>query len=150
MDEELFQNVAMDEKLVRNIVMNAKVDPKVGDGSVHIQNWWMEQIAAKQPTIIDRINGWEKAVVVDKNSKQRSIPCDTLLGTTLCEFRSTHEEFDVTSWRASCDDTMQRATAFCWWREHLGGHASWREPPMSKVTKNRHVLCARTCVQMEY
>ena len=57
MDEELFQNVAMDEKLVRNIVMNAKVDPKVGDGSIHTQNWWMEQIAFQQPTFIDRING---------------------------------------------------------------------------------------------
>ena len=36
-------------------------------------------------------------MVVDRNSKQRSILCDTVLGTTLCEFRSTHGEIDVTS-----------------------------------------------------
>ena len=36
-------------------------------------------------------------MVVARNSKQGPIPCDTVLGTTLCEFRSAHEEFDVTS-----------------------------------------------------
>ena len=37
-------------------------------------------------------------MVVDRNYKQISIPCDTiLLGETLCEFRSAHEEIDVTS-----------------------------------------------------
>ena len=36
-------------------------------------------------------------MVVDRNSKQRSIPGDTELGTTLCEFGSAHEEIDVTS-----------------------------------------------------
>ena len=36
-------------------------------------------------------------MVVDRNSKQRSIPCDTVLGTTLSVFRSAHEEIDVTS-----------------------------------------------------
>ena len=30
-------------------------------------------------------------------SKQRSIPCDTVLGTTLCELGSAHEEIDATS-----------------------------------------------------
>ena len=29
--------------------------------------------------------------------KQGSILCDTVLGTTLCEYRSAHEEIDVTS-----------------------------------------------------
>ena len=33
----------------------------------------------------------------DRKSKQRSILCDTVLGTTLCEFGSAHEEIDVTS-----------------------------------------------------
>ena len=37
------------------------------------------------------------SVVVDRNSKQRSIPCDPVLGTTLCGFRSAHEEIDVTT-----------------------------------------------------
>ena len=34
-------------------------------------------------------------MVVDRNSKQRSIPCDTVLGTTLFVFRSVHEEIEV-------------------------------------------------------
>ena len=36
-------------------------------------------------------------MVVDRNSRQRSILRDTILGATLCEFGSTHEEVDVTS-----------------------------------------------------
>ena len=40
--------------------------------------------------------------VVDGNSKQRSISSETLRGETLCQFKSTHQEIDVTS-----------ATAFC-------------------------------------
>ena len=35
-------------------------------------------------------------MVVDRNFKQRSVLCDTVHGTTLCEFRSVHEEVDVT------------------------------------------------------
>ena len=54
-----------------------------------------------------------KTVVVDWNSKQRSIICDTVLGTTLCEFGSAREEIDVTLSRSSCDDAMQHATALC-------------------------------------
>ena len=34
---------------------------------------------------------------VGRNSKQRFIFCDTIPGETLCEFRSTLEEIDVTS-----------------------------------------------------
>ena len=52
-------------------------------------------------------------MVVDRNSKQSSIVCDTVLGKTLCEFRSAHEEIDVTSCRSSCDDAMRHVTAFC-------------------------------------
>ena len=36
-------------------------------------------------------------MVLDRNSNQRSIPRDTVLVTTLCEFRTAHEEIDVTS-----------------------------------------------------
>ena len=35
-------------------------------------------------------------MVVGRNSKQGSIPCVTILGTTLCEIRPTHEEVGVT------------------------------------------------------
>ena len=51
-------------------------------------------------------------MVVDRNSKQRSIVRATIRGKTLCEFRSTHEEIDVTSRGSSCDDAMLHATAF--------------------------------------
>ena len=44
---------------------------------------------------------------------QRSTPCDTVLGTTLCGFGSAHEEIDVTSSRSACDDAMLHATALC-------------------------------------
>ena len=47
-------------------------------------------------------------MIVDQDSKQRSIPCDTL-----CELRSAHEEIDVTSRRSSCDEAMLHATARC-------------------------------------
>ena len=40
----------------------------------------------------------------DRNSRQRSILCDTVLGTTLCDFRSAQEGSDVT-----CDDAMLHA-----------------------------------------
>ena len=37
-----------------------------------------------------------------------------------------------------------------WLHEHPGGHASWREPYDEEIHKRiNHVLCERTCVQME-
>ena len=42
-------------------------------------------------------------VVGLKFQRERSILCDTILGTTLCEFTSTHEEIDVTSRHATAD-----------------------------------------------
>ena len=50
-------------------------------------------------------------MVVDRNSKQRSTPCDTVLGPTLCEFGSAHEGIDATAQWSSCDDAKQHATA---------------------------------------
>ena len=81
------------------------------------------------------------------NSKRRSVLCDTTLGTTLCEFRSTHEEVDVTSCRSSRDGAMLHAPTIAgryWLHEHPRGHASWRELTMRKITKRiDHVLSAR-------
>ena len=69
------------------------------DGSVHIQKLVDGTVCSPAIKNDARICGWQWTVVVDWNSKQRSIPCDTVLGTTLCEFGSAHEEIDVTSWR---------------------------------------------------
>ena len=55
MHEELVQNGVMNEKFVTNFVMSAKFDPQGCDGSVHIQNWWMEQSATQQSKFVGRI-----------------------------------------------------------------------------------------------
>ena len=54
MHEELVQNGGMNEKFVTNFVMSAKIVPKGCDGSVHIQNWWMEQSATQQSKFVGR------------------------------------------------------------------------------------------------
>ena len=108
-DEELVQNDVMDEKWVQNKVMNEDlVQNGVTDGKFRqelrdgCQNFDPNVV---MDLSIFKIGGWksaqpihrERTVVVDRNSKQRSILGDTVLGTTLCEFRSAHEEIDVTS-----------------------------------------------------
>ena len=45
MDEELVQNGVMDEKFVKNFVMDAKNGSEGCDGSLHVQNQWMEYSA---------------------------------------------------------------------------------------------------------
>ena len=51
-------------------------------------------------------------MVVDRNLTYRPILCDTVLGTTFCEFGPAHEEIDATSRMSSCDDATLHATAF--------------------------------------
>ena len=84
----------------------------VMDLSISIGGW--NSVQPKNQNLLQWIYWWEWAVVVDRNSRQRSILCDKVLGTTLCEFRSAREETDVTSWRSSCDDAMPHATALGW------------------------------------
>ena len=75
------QKIVMDGKFVKNFVMDAKIDPKV-----------------VMDLSIFKIGGWNSLQPIkQKLLKQRSIPCDTVLGKTLCEFRSAHEEIDVPS-----------------------------------------------------
>ena len=98
MCEGLVQNEVMDGKFLKNFVMDAKFDPKV---------------------VIDlaifEIGGWNSLQPKNQNllEEKKRTNRDTVLGTTLCEFRSTHEEVDVTSSRSSCDDAMLHATALC-------------------------------------
>ena len=91
------QNGVMNDKFVKNFVMNAKIDPKVVmDLSTYKIGGWNSLQHSKQKLLeefIDEKETW----VVDRNSKQRSTLCDTVLGTKLCEFGSAHEEIDVTS-----------------------------------------------------
>ena len=45
----------------------------------------------------------------------------------------------------------QHFTDRFWLHEHPGGHALWRKTHDEKIHKRiDHVLCARTCVQMEH
>ena len=91
MNEELVQNGVMDGKFVENFVMDAKIDPKlVMDLSIFKIGGWKNLQPINQ-TLLEEIND------VVRNSKQRSIPYDRVLGSTHCEFGSAHEEIDVTS-----------------------------------------------------
>ena len=97
MDEGLVQNGVMDGKFVKNFVMDDTIDPKVViDPSVFEIDGWNSLQPINQ-NLLEEFIDENETVVVDRNSKERSIPCDTVLGTTLCEFRSAHEEIDVTS-----------------------------------------------------
>ena len=103
MNEEVVQNSVMNEEVVQNgvmdgkFVMNAKIDPMVVmDLSIFKIGGWNSQQPINQ-NLLEEFIDEERTLVVDRNSKQRSLPGDTVLGTTLCEFRSAHEEIDVTS-----------------------------------------------------
>ena len=90
----MVQNGVMNEKFVKNFVMNAKTDPKVVmDLSIISIGGWNSWQLVNQNLLEESID----ELVLDRNSKQRSIPCDTVLGTTLCVFRSAYEEIDDTS-----------------------------------------------------
>ena len=94
--EKSNQNIVVNEKFVKNNVMNAKIGPKVVmELSIFKIGGWNNLHPINQH-LLDKFIG-ERVVVGDRNSKQRFILCDTVLGATLCEFRTTQEEIDVTS-----------------------------------------------------
>ena len=88
----------LSDKSNQNIVKNVKTrdeqrderpnSSECCDESIHIQNRWMEQCTTQQPVF--------KEEYMDEHEPWLLVG-DTILGTTLCEFRSTHEEVDVTS-----------------------------------------------------
>ena len=39
------EKVVMDDKINQKTVMDEKIREELCDGSVHVQNWWMEQSA---------------------------------------------------------------------------------------------------------
>ena len=52
MNEKFAKNVVMNEEFVKDSVMNAKIRSEGCDGPIHIQNWWTEQLTARQQTFI--------------------------------------------------------------------------------------------------
>ena len=95
MNEKFVKNIVMNEEIVKNSVINAKIDSKVVI-DLSIFRLLDRTIYSLATNVHWETIGIRITVVVNRNSKQRSIPCDTVLGTTLCEFRSAHEEIDVT------------------------------------------------------
>ena len=102
MDEEVVQNSVMNEEVVQKgvmdgkFVMNAKIDPMVVmDLSIFKIGGWNSQQPINQNLLEEFIDEDEPWLLIGIPS--RPLPGDTVLGTTLYEFRSAHEEIDVTS-----------------------------------------------------
>ena len=106
MNEELVQSVVMNEKFVKSFVMNAKIDPKV----VMDLSPFNSLQPIKQKFLEEFIDENEPWLLIGIPSRDPFLVTH-YLETTLCEFRSAHEEIDVTSWRSSYDDAMLHATA---------------------------------------
>ena len=79
----------MCEEFVRSSVINAKIDPKVVTDLSRLKIGGWNNL---QPSNLKLLKEF-----IDRSFKQRSVLCDTILGERLCEFRSTHEEIDVSS-----------------------------------------------------
>ena len=95
MNEEYVKSIAMNGEFVMNNVMKVKIDPKVVmDLSIFEVGGWNNFQSSSQHLSKQFMDDNEPWLLV---GIQRSIPCDTMLGETLCEFRTTHEEIDVTS-----------------------------------------------------
>ena len=67
------QNIVMNEEFVKHSVVKAKIDPKVVVVSISEIGWRKEPFTAQQLEFIGGLNGWKRAVAVDRNPKQRSI-----------------------------------------------------------------------------
>ena len=55
MDEEMVQNGVMDEELIQELCDGCQNWPEGCDGSVRIQNWWMEHSTIQQSKIVGRM-----------------------------------------------------------------------------------------------
>ena len=89
-------------------------------------------------------------MVVDRNSKQRFIPCDAELGKTFCEFGSARE--GIEPMREGLHGGMQcymrqHFADRYWLHEHPKRHASWRESTRRKFTKRINWPICRWNVQ---
>ena len=79
-------------------------------------------------------------MVVDRNFKPRSVLCDTALVKALCSVSSDQHMKKLLSLREGPYVMMQicmqqNFADRCQLHEHPGGHASWTEPTMRKLSK---------------
>ena len=139
MTEELVQNSLMNEQFVKNFVMNAKIDPKV----------------VMDLSILKKNGGWNSLQPVNQNlfeefidEKERwlliGIPSrDPFVVTQYLERDSVSSDQLMKKLMSLCEGLhvmmqcymRQHFADRCWLHEHPGGHASWREPTMRKLTK---------------
>ena len=92
MDDKSNQNVVMDGQFVENIVMDATIDPEVVmDLSIFKIGGWNTSQPSNQNLSEESIDENEPWLLIGIPNR------DPFLVTTLCEFRSTHEEMHVTS-----------------------------------------------------
>ena len=81
---------------MKNFVMNAKIDPKVVmDRSIFKIGGWNSLQPINQNLLEEFVDENEPWLMIEFQAGIHF--CDTELGTTLCEFRSAHEDIDVTS-----------------------------------------------------
>ena len=96
MDEKLVQNGVMDGKFVKNIVMYAKIDPKVVmDLSIFKIGGWNSLQPINQNLLEEFIDENEPWLLIGIPSRD-PFHVTQYLARHFCEFRSTHEEMDVT------------------------------------------------------
>ena len=117
------QNIVMNEEFVKHSVVKAKIDPKVVVVTISEIGWRKEPFTAQQPEFIGRINGWKRAVVVDRNPKQRSIFVTECLDEGLHVMMQCH--------------MRQHFVDLFWLHEHPERQSSRRrEPTMRKFTRD--------------
>ena len=87
----------MSVEFVKNSVMNGNIDPKVvmERSTFNIGGWNNFQPSSQHllEHFVDDNEPWLLIGIPNRDP----ICCDTVLGTTLCEFRSTRGGIDVTS-----------------------------------------------------
>ena len=138
MNEELVQNAVMDEQLVKNFVMNAKIGPKVVmDLSIFKIGGWNSLQLGNQKMLEEFIDENEPWLLIGIPRR------DPFLATQYLERHSTSSDQHrkkLMSLREGLHVLMQcymrqHFADRYWLHEHAGGHASWREPTMRKLTK---------------
>ena len=146
MDEELVQSIVMDEKFVKNFVIVAKIDPKVEMGPSMFEIGGLNILQLSNRKLLEEFI--EEAVTAE------------LLVGTLSRGSVLVMHYAVTSTREGLHGMMQ-----CYRQQHFvasddlherpRGHASWREPSMSKFTEESYFyfvkgpLCRWTVQKMQ-
>ena len=150
MDEEFVQNGVMHDKFVKNFVLDAKIDPKVVmDLSIFKIGGWNSSQLSNRRLLEEFVDENEPLLLIGTPSR------DPFLVTQYLERHSVSSDqhmMKLMSLREGlhvmmqCDMRQHIADRY-WLHEHPGGHASWRELRMRKLTKESttHFVQGRVC-----